>query len=536
MVSVHYGNVISEDIHGGIVGVCPDAADFSESNIQTILENNAEPNYISFDGLGIDLDNKYKTFINHQKYKGYCSNSLSDENCNIASNNNYINLKNNNPVNAPITIKFNGDCCRELVVAFTYEDSHNEYEYVDCNGELVVIHPPLMDNYYSVRISYLKTAEPNQRIKISYIKFGEMVELNNLKSVELLEEINVLSDDLPINSFNFSANVPENVELKNGNTINVYSNSKYYGTFYLEDYQKISRGIYQISALNSISILDNTEFKSWDFSVINARSFLREISKSTKIIVQYAEQINISDLYVFGYLPISTNRVALCGYCFASDLMVDSSRNDKIYLKKIPLEISSIITTESKRIIGDATFTKSKPITSAEYKYPYSFTEEEIKIKAENKSGELYTIYFDQPTEIVSYPSDVEIKEKSYNHIKFIAKNPDTVFDAIKITFLKTSEEILNLNISNNTSKQNNVVYDNFELRGDGQIINNIAKYIQSEGTIKAKIILNDEKVGDLISIETAYDGTYTGIITSMNIHFGYQDTADIEVLEWKAG
>ena len=65
---------------------------------------------------------------------------------------------------------------------------------------------------------------------------------------------------------------------------------------------------------------------------------------------------------------------------------------------------------------------------------------------------------------------------------------------------------------------------------------NDIKKYMQSGGVIKAKIVLENEKVGDLIQIETAFDGIKTGIITSMAISFGYRDVAEIEVLEWPVG
>ena len=62
---------------------------------------------------------------------------------------------------------------------------------------------------------------------------------------------------------------------------------------------------------------------------------------------------------------------------------------------------------------------------------------------------------------------------------------------------------------------------------------NNIQRYIESNGKVTAKIRLRDEKLGDVVQIETAWDGIITGIITKMNIVFGYEDIAEIEVLEW---
>ena len=65
----------------------------------------------------------------------------------------------------------------------------------------------------------------------------------------------------------------------------------------------------------------------------------------------------------------------------------------------------------------------------------------------------------------------------------------------------------------------------------------NALKYLNSRGTVKAKIVMrNNEKVGDATTIQTLYDGEITGIITKMDIYSGYNNIADIEVLEWEIG
>lgn len=60
-----------------------------------------------------------------------------------------------------------------------------------------------------------------------------------------------------------------------------------------------------------------------------------------------------------------------------------------------------------------------------------------------------------------------------------------------------------------------------------------IKTYCKSIGIVSGKIVLQGEKTGDLIQIDTAFDGTITGIITSLIIHPGYTNIADVEVLAW---
>ena len=68
-------------------------------------------------------------------------------------------------------------------------------------------------------------------------------------------------------------------------------------------------------------------------------------------------------------------------------------------------------------------------------------------------------------------------------------------------------------------------------------VIGYIKKWQKSEGIVKARIIIrNGERVGDAVSIQTAYDGVQEGIITKMTILPGYNNIADIEVTQWEVG
>ena len=101
-----------------------------------------------------------------------------------------------------------------------------------------------------------------------------------------------------------------------------------------------------------------------------------------------------------------------------------------------------------------------------------------------------------------------------------------------------TEIEIPNLNISQNV-KENVKIFDKFTVYAKDQNGScefkkqQIQKYISSRGTVSAKVVLNGEKVGDLITIETAFSGVITGIITAMNLMPSYSNVAEIEVLEW---
>ena len=517
-------------------------------SVRMLITNNAPPNYITFDGDGIDLDNLDKQFYSEGDYVGFISSNITDENCQGSSANDSIYLNYNDGYlnfDNGITISFYGDCCREITVQYIFPDTTSEYETYSVDGDLFYFVPGTWYSncLHSIKIYFTKSKLPNQFIKVSYVKFGEVVVWNKFKSISLLEEINVLSDDLPINSLDFSVVLKENFEFEDGAPMNVYSNGRYYGTFYLDEAERTSKYIYSIKALNCLSILDNVDFDDWK-TELDLCDFIDIVKSKTGITIK--EPTN-TQYFTFGFVPTNSCRYCLCATAFADGLMIESGRSDSVTLTSIPTEITSIITTSNKRIIGESTFTKSKPITAINLQEVDSFELSESLTFNYEKSGKYY---FENSPIMVFEPEDmsnIALFEHSLNYVNFIASQ-NVSFNAHKLSFYAREYTITNPNITNQKTNEKNI--KNFLITGRILVPSedesyayytvardaDVLKYMQSGGTVKAKIVLENEKVGDLIQIETAFDGIKTGIITSMAISFGYRDVAEIEVLEWPIG
>ena len=94
-------------------------------SVRMLITNNAPPNYITFDGDGIDLDNLDKQFYSEGDYVGFISSNITDENCQGSSANDSIYLNYNDGYlnfDNGITISFYGDCCREITVQYIFPD------------------------------------------------------------------------------------------------------------------------------------------------------------------------------------------------------------------------------------------------------------------------------------------------------------------------------------------------------------------------------------------------------------------------------
>lgn len=362
-----------------------------------------------------------------------------------------------------------------------------------------------------------------------------------MKYLGLIEEINVLSDDLPINQLDFTAiyDGENTLDVSRKDRITVSNGKKDYGTFFVTDSKRTGRNTYDIVAQNLVGVLENEQYPDW-------------VSNNVTILQSFAESLNsnikidaTSDYTLFGYLPIVTKRFALCAAGWACGFMIDGSRSDKIYFKKIPTEISSTILTSDRRIIGDAVLEASDPIYSANIVYPshMDYESDEISLTAPEDTVN-YHLWDDAPIKINSASGNVVYYGESDNYVEYKAENESIKFYLTKYKYSNSVETVINSALTTTDIDEGKTKeYKDFQMRGgvynDQDWVDDISrsadvrKYIQSLGKVKAKIILHEEKVGDLIQIETAWDGIVTGIITKMQISFGYDDIADIEVLEW---
>lgn len=453
--------------------------DYYGSDFSTILNNTIPCNYLTFDGKGINLIDENLKFYEEGEYIGYTlKNSGGDCGFEGFTDNDalWINLSNSyDYYPEKLTVQFKDYCCSELrAVYYNASGAEIQSQTIKVSSKYVTIE--FLRGYNQIRIYFTKTVEPYQHIRIESVIYGTINVFNRFSQHNLIEEINVLSDDLPINQF--EATIinpdPDNISFTKKDPLTLFSNGKYYGTFFLKNIQRSAKFLFDITAQNAISMFEK-DLTSWAtdaYGQIDVSNVISSLEMLTGINIVC--ESNIENEIIRGYHQDGTCRAALCelGYCLGQ--MADSSRNDKIIMRPVPTEITSVITTADRRIIGDALFKKKDVYSSA----------------------------------------IIEYKESPLSDINQVT-------------------------ITNDTAEFENVKkFDSFLTRADNDTIfsernANIQKYIQSRGTVTAKIRLRNERVGDLIQIETAWDGIITGIITKMNITFGYEDIADIEVLEW---
>lgn len=403
-------------------------------------------------------------------------------------------------------------------------------------------------NCVSIKIEFLSVVEGSKRADIEDIELSEYTEkgrLTRFKSFEIYENINILSDDVAVNTCNFSAVTPASSFLQENSEFDVIKGNSFYGRFSVSKCEQTDKKVFEISAEDMKSKAKRFKYDSWTTAT----------SRTPELDIYNSSGLGVVNDFIASYRGFIENNnclYALCQIAWALNRMIDSSRASFITLRDIPTEIKSYINNNNgkKKIIGNAKFTKSETFTQAKY----SFKQYLMKYDAE-KIGEFSAVlseptkyYFSEPPCQFSHvePSSVIVSDTSDNYVELkTSGETESTISIYGYKYEPTTTEIIIKNTKDfaKNAATNEKIYDRYTLvqfdaySAQGQIKDvkspYIKKFIESPGTVSAKIVVENERVGDLVQIETAFSGTFTGIITSMVLHLGYTDVADIEIRVW---
>ena len=497
--------------------------------------------------------------------------------------------------NVTITPKF--DKQDSSCVQMYYEDEmwQTSSSYV-IQSPIIKLIPTTATTAKKISIKFTWDGTPQDVQFTSVIIGGELIQFDKILSADLIEEMNILSDDLPINEFDFS--VVSQQDLAPGSKLSVYSNDEYFGTFWTDKVDKISQNysgaekVYTLECVNAIGTLDKCSFDDCDISFINGpfatwSSLKNELKSKAKLEIQLENEKADPNYGVLGLVPAQSLRFFLCEFAWSICKWVCTARRDDIYMRSIPSAVT--VTIPSDYVIGNAIYQKQEIITKAYWTHPV----ENIDWGTSNVLGTitlpststLRKIYYGSP------PAWADINNEKYKNVKWkanyfeyqsqestsnisvfgsqnLTETTEILSPGTHTTTTERSQEYNKFacvgirNFEARTAKEMGLdsthsfifelikagTYNSSTLSGETidsanlivtQKVSDIQKYIQSTGIVTATIILKDNlknlQAGDMVTITTAYDGQITGIITKMEISFGYNNTAQVKIRESSA-
>lgn len=535
------------------LGALPDEVSGSHSN---------SINYYTVDGAGINLSAPLK-FYDRWDFRGYTPTEPSDEEGQISG----LLIFNFNTVphatNVPLSLIFADDSCVLASVEMLAGDGQRIAFYDNMPIEDGVLSCVIEDaRVAQVSIRFIKTNVPHQRVKINSIWFGQVQCYSKFKDNSLLEEINILSTDLPGNSFSASIVYNENIGLSNDKPVYLYNDGIFYGKYYVGDVRRTQENIYSITCYSNIEKLD-----SFNFDNYWANWYDRDYENSVEPrrlnylfdVINYYSSVGINneitlpsgtyfDLMYQFMEDGKTFRYWLCAAAHALNGWVKSARVDTLRIKSIPTTVTSTIGND--RIIGQAILDRRNIITKCNWEHTVWHGFQGATDTLESNSQRELTGDYISSVQNIDGGAFITARIRKTGH-KYEVRNssagefyysylPPYTAPIVSINNTKEPDAVENI-IEINEPKmclmratRPEGTYYLYKYFDEDLRKEQLKKFIESRGTVRAKIIAKDEQVGDLVTIQTAWDGEVTGIITKMNTHFSnYGTTAEIEVYEW---
>lgn len=384
-----------------------------------------------------------------------------------------------------------------------------------------------VEYYNKVEIAFYKYCVPHNRLKLRVIDYGLNVEFDGSKllNTKMIQEIDPMSTQISINTFDFTLNKKEDTEysFQRKQPMSIYFNENLLGTHFVKSAKRKSKYVYDIETEDYIGLMDGIYFYGGIYVNKKAVEIIDDIFNTAKIPYEIIGTFPIEN--VSGYIPYTTCRSALMQVVFAIGAVVDTSNSNKVVIKMLNDDVSQQIPLS--RIMLGQSFEKGTNVTAVEvsaHNYRPILDVIEVYKAEETGEGENIFVSFNEPLHDLNIING-DILQSGTNYA-IINANVGCILTGQKYQHTKIVKSIKNPLILT-TDIENIVAIEGGTLVG----VNNIDfilqrcynYYIQTQ-TASAKIVEGRKMssdgtivfdkaviVGDIVDFDSEYLGSVKG-------------------------
>lgn len=481
------------------------------------------------------LNGKYINLPDNPLPYGYISEEISNDDGIFETENPKLTiLFNQKFTSVGISITFNTlseDYCLKLNVKW-YSDI-NLLSSVDYEPDKVrYFCNNYVHGYNRIEIIFFKTSIPIRPIFITRIDYGIYRDflLNELIEEHCLQEIDPISEKISINTLDFTVRTESDIpfDLQKKQRLSLYFNGKLMGNFYLKNGARKNKTDYHLDSHDAIGVLDGNEFTGGIYTGQLVSTVLSQLFDGEDF--NYLLHDSFANVPLYGYIPYTTKRNALVYICFAIGAIADTSNYDGVIIYPQEIEINGEftknetfegVTLEHSDIVTGIRLTvhsyqKSEEIQEL-YNDTLNGTAEIIFSEAYHSlqvTGGTLRTYGDNFAYVTGTGGNVKLIGKKYNHLtsSIIKENPNIVFN-------KNIKEV----------RDATLVYS-----GNAQaVLNRVYEYYQRAENVVGDVLIGNKTLGQVVMIDTNYDGKRTGTIESYNYSFSKNEIkAEVRIHE----
>lgn len=341
--------------------------------------------------------------------------------------------------------------------------------------------------YDKLVIVLKKTSLPFRYAKLRQIFFGIVREFEreDLRSVNVTEGVSVISDDVEINTLDFTLDNSDDIDFifQEKQPVSAYDGAKLIGVFYIKSSSRSSERLYDVSCQDALGILDDEPFAAAVYSSKNAKELITSIL-GAHFTLDFDPALE--DETVTGYIPDCTKREALQQIVFALRATIDTSASRGVRVRRLTAASPATIPL-------DRTYTGGSVETAA--------VVTEIRVTAHSYSAS-------------GSGESVEVGGTTYYHTTSVTSktNPNATTQTKPNVIEVRDATLVN---SDNVAAVAQHVFD----------------YYMRRQTHSVKIVMDKEAPGDYVQTTTPWGTKITGTITSMDIRLSGIAAAECKII-----
>lgn len=408
----------------------------------------------------------------------------------------------------------------ELISSMDYEPDSVKYF---CSNYVML--------YDKIVITFLSTSKPNRPVFLARIDYGIYREFlsDEVRQISCLQEINAISENISINTMNFTVRTKSSVpfDLQKKQKLSLYFDGGLIGCFYLKNGAKKSKTDYFMDSHDALGILDGNEYHGGIYTGQFVPDVIADIFNDEDF--NYLLSDAFDNVKLYGYIPYTTKRNALVQIAFAIGAVVDTSNYDGVVI--YPKQENKSGEFTAGEVFGGLTLEHSDVVTGVRltvhdyqksnetaeiYKGTVDGTAQVIFSEAHHSlsiTGGTITASGDNYAFITGSGGEVILTGKKYNHFTstVIKENPNIIFNKN----IKEVPEATLVHKGNATA-----------------VLDRVYEYYQHAENVVGNVLLGDKVIGQVVDIDTDYDGVKTGTIESVSYSFAGSIKAEVTIHE----
>lgn len=368
--------------------------------------------------------------------------------------------------------------------------------------------------YDRIIITFLETSKPCRPVFLTRIDYGIYRDFlgDEIKEINCLQEINAISESISINTMDFTVRTKSSVpfDLQKKQKLSLYFNGGLIGNFYLKNGARKSRTDYYMDTHDAIGLLDGNDFPGGIYTGQKVTDIIAQIFDGEDF--NYLLDDVFDGITLTGYIPYTTKRAALMQIAFAIGAVVDTSNYDGVVI--YPKQNEK--TGDFEKVFEGLTLDHSDVVTGIRLTgHSYQRSEESEELYNDELSGTVQVTFSEAHHSlsisggVISQSGDnyaiikgtggaVVLTGKKYHHYMFMIsrENPNIFFN-------KNIKEVKEATLINKENAQ--------------QALDRVYEYYQRAENVTCEVILEDKVIGQVVGIDTDYDGVKVGTIERIN-------------------